>query len=262
MHKGDTLVEIDSPEVRAKLAQAMAVRSAAEAQKDKALTGARQEQIAGAYELWQQALVNEDIMKKSFDRVERLYEQNVISAQKYDEAQARYKAAKATSAAAKSQYDMAVNGARKEDKGNSDSTCQPGECGTDGSRVVPWGTVSYGSCRRRDFSQVSEGRRTGRTGAPIMAVTDLNDVWFTFSIREDMLHGLKVGDELTVTVPALGDRTFRTKVSYISVLESYATWRATLDTGSFDAKTFEVRSVPESPIDGIRPGMSAIVVTE
>ena len=97
-------------------------------------------------------------------------------------------------------------------------------------------------------------------GSPVMAVTDLNDVWFTFNIREDMLHGLKTGDELTVTVPALGDARYRTKVSYISVLESYATWRASLDTGSYDAKTFEVRSVPESPIEGLRPGMTAIVV--
>ena len=116
VHKGDTLVEIDSPEVKAKLAQAMAVKSMAESQKEKALTGARKEQIAGAYELWQQALVNEDIMKKSFDRMQRLYDQKVISAQKFDEIDAKYKAAKATSAAAKSQYDMAVNGARKEDK--------------------------------------------------------------------------------------------------------------------------------------------------
>ena len=262
MHKGDTLVEIDSPEVRAKLAQAMAVRSAAEAQKDKALTGARQEQIAGAYELWQQALVNEDIMKKSFDRVERLYEQNVISAQKYDEAQARYKAAKATSAAAKSQYDMAVNGARKEDKETAIALVNQANAAlmeVESYLGELYLTAPADGVISARFPKA--GELVGQ-GAPIMAVTDLNDVWFTFSIREDMLHGLKVGDELTVTVPALGDRTFRTKVSYISVLESYATWRATLDTGSFDAKTFEVRSVPESPIDGIRPGMSAIVVTE
>ena len=262
VHKGDTLVEIDSPEVRAKLAQAMAVRSAAEAQKDKALTGARQEQIAGAYELWQQALVNEDIMKKSFDRVERLYEQNVISAQKYDEAQARYKAAKATSAAAKSQYDMAVNGARKEDKETAIALVNQANAAlmeVESYLGELYLTAPADGVISARFPKA--GELVGQ-GAPIMAVTDLNDVWFTFSIREDMLHGLKVGDELTVTVPALGDRTFRTKVSYISVLESYATWRATLDTGSFDAKTFEVRSVPESPIDGIRPGMTAIVVTE
>ena len=114
--KGDTLVIIDSPEVRGKLAEAQAARSAAVAQRSKAYNGARSEQIEGAYELWQQAIVQEDVMKKSLDRVQNLYDQEVISAQKYDETKAKYEAAVAQTKAAKSQYDMAVAGARSEDK--------------------------------------------------------------------------------------------------------------------------------------------------
>ena len=57
VHRGDTVAFIDSPQVRAKLAQAQAARSAASAQSAKAQSGARKEQIAGAYQLWQQALV-------------------------------------------------------------------------------------------------------------------------------------------------------------------------------------------------------------
>lgn len=116
VHKGDTVVYIDSPEVRAKLAQARAAINAASAQRDKAVNGARQEQISGAYELWQQALVQEEVLRKSFERIQRLYDQQVVSAQKYDETKARYDAAAAQAKAAKSSYDMAVNGARKEDK--------------------------------------------------------------------------------------------------------------------------------------------------
>ena len=55
VHKGDVLVDIDSPEVRAKLAQARAAYDAAAAQRNKANAGARKEEIAGAYELWQKA---------------------------------------------------------------------------------------------------------------------------------------------------------------------------------------------------------------
>ena len=116
VHRGDTVAFIDSPQVRAKLAQAQAARSAASAQSAKAQSGARKEQIAGAYQLWQQALVQEDVMKKSLDRVQSLYEQKVISAQKYDETKAKYDAAVAQAAAAKSQYVMALEGARAEDK--------------------------------------------------------------------------------------------------------------------------------------------------
>lgn len=260
VHKGDTLVEIDSPEVKAKLAQAMAVRSAAEAQKSKALTGARQEQIAGAYELWQQALAGQEVMEKSFSRVRRLYEQKVISAQKYDEAEAQYKAAKATCAAAKSQYDMAVNGARKEDK--ETATALVDQAAAAVAEVESYLGELYLTAPADGIISArfpKPGELVGQ-GSPIMAVTDLDDVWFTFNIREDLLHGLRIGDGLTVTVPALGDRQYRTRITYISVLESYATWRATLDTGSFDARTFEVRSVPEERIGGLLPGMTAIVI--
>ena len=261
VRKGDTLVKIDSPEVKARLAQAKAARSAAEAQKAKALAGTRQEQIAGAYELWQQALVNEDIMRRSFERVERLYGQNVISAQKYDEAKARYDAAKASSAAAESQYTMALNGAREEDKAAAIALVDKAEAAL--MEVESYLDELYlvspadGVVSAR-FPKA--GELVGQ-GSPVMAVTDLDDAWFTFNIREDMLHGLRTGDVLDVMVPALGDDIYRTEVTYISVLESYATWRATQDTGGYDARTFEVRSVPRVHIDGLRPGMTAIVMT-
>lgn len=260
VHKGDTLVEIDSPEVRAKLAQAMAVKSAAEAQKEKALTGARKEQIAGAYELWQQATVGEEIMRKSFERVKRLYEQKVISAQKYDETEAEYMAAKARSAAAKSQYDMAVNGARKEDKETAVALVNQANAAL--AEVESYLGELY-------LTSPSDGVISARfpkagelvgQGSPIMTVTDLDDVWFTFSIREDMLKGMNTGDIIEVRIPAIGDGSYRARVNYISVMESYATWRATQETGSYDAKTFEVRAIPEDHIVGLRPGMTAIIV--
>ena len=261
VHKGDTLVEIDSPEVRAKLAQAMAVKSAAEAQKDKALTGARQEQIAAAYELWQKAAAGEEVMKKSYERTKRLYEQDVVSAQKFDEVEAQYKAARATCAAAKSQYDMAVNGARKEDREAAVSLV--GQAAAAVSEVESYIGELYLTAPSDGIVSArfpKAGELVGQ-GSPVMAVTDLGDAWFTFNIREDLLHGLKIGDALTVKVPALGNAEFNTTVTYISVLQSYATWRATLDTGSYDAKTFEVRAVPGGRIEGVLPGMTAIVVS-
>ena len=258
VHKGDTLVEIDSPEVRAKLAQAQAVRSAARAQKDKALKGARQEQIAAAYELWQKAAAGEEVMRKSFERTRRLYEQQVVTVQKFDEVEAQYKAAKATCAAAKLQYDMAVNGARKEDKETAVALVDQASAAL--AEVESYLGELYLTAPSDGVVSArfpKAGELVGQ-GSPVMAVTDLGDMWFTFSIREDMLHGLKTGDEMTVRIPALGDSLYRTKVTYISVLESYATWRATLDTGSYDARTFEVRTVPQERIDGLLPGMTAV----
>lgn len=260
VHKGDTLAEIDSPEIKAKLAQAAAVKSAAEAQKEKALKGARQEQIAAAYEVWQQALAGEEVMRKSYERTERLFAQKVVSEQKFDEVSAQYKAAKATCAAAKSQYDMAVNGARKEDREAAEALVEQASAAF--AEVESYMGELYLTAPSDGIVTArfpKEGELVGQ-GSPVMTVTDLSGTWFTFSIREDMLHGMKIGDELTVTVPALGDMQYRTRIKYMSVMQSFATWRATLDTGRYDARTFEVRSVPLEPVEGLLPGMTAIVV--
>lgn len=260
VHKGDTLVLIDSPEVRAKLAQANAAYAAAAAQRNKANTGARKEEIAGAYEIWQKALVGKDIAKKTLDRATRLHEQKVISDQKFDEATAQYNAAAATAEAAKSQYDMAVKGAREEDKAAAIAL-------VDRANGAVMEVKSYLS--ELKLTSPIDGVISARyphvgelvgTGSPIMTVTDLSDMWFTFNIREDKLHSMKSGDKLRLSIPALDGKEIDATVTYIAARESYATWRATKETDQYDAKTFEVRAVPTVVVEGLRPGMTAIVV--
>lgn len=259
VHKGDTLVLIDSPEVRAKLAQAKAARDAALAQSRKAVNGARQEQISGAYQLWQQAIVQEDVLKKSFERTQNLYDQKVISTQKYDEVKAKYDAAVSQTLAAKSQYDMAVNGARQEDKDAALALVHQ----ADGAIQEVEGYLSELYLTAPSDGIISSiypkaGELVGQ-GAPVMTVTDLSDVWFTFNIREDYLHGMKTGDKITLSIPALDGKKCEAVVNYIAVRDSYATWKATKEIGQYDAKTFEVRAVPQQTIDGILPGMTAII---
>lgn len=259
VHKGDTIAFIDSPEVRAKLAQANAARSAASAQSMKAQNGARKEQVAGAYELWQQAIVQEDVMKKSLDRVSKLYEQKVIAAQKYDETKARYDAAVAQTKAAKSQYEMAVNGARYEDKAAAKALVDQAQ-GAIQEVESYLGELYLVSPTDGIVSAIfpKVGELVGQ-GSPVASVTDIDDVWFTFNVREDYLKGLKEGDKVNVMIPALEGKEVSATVSYIAVRESYATWKATKETGMYDVKTFEVRAVPDQAVEGVRPGMSAIM---
>ena len=259
IHKGDTVVYINSPEIRAKLAQAQAARSAAIAQKTKAANGARKEQIAGAYELWQQAKVQEEVMKKSFDRVKRLFDQQVISEQKFDEMKAKYDASQAQCRAAESQYNMAVNGARIEDKMAAEALVERAE-GAIAEVESYLGELYLTSPSDGIVSTIfpNQGELVG-TGAPIMSIVDLNDVWFTFNVREDYLHGLQQGNRIILSIPALDNKEIVATVNYIAVRESYATWRATKETDMYDAKTFEVRAVPEEHIEGVRPGMTAII---
>lgn len=258
--KGDTVVFINSPEIQAKLEQVTAARKAAQAQNSKAIHGARKEQIAGAYDMWQKALVGEDITKKSFDRVQALYDKKVVSAQKRDEVEAQYQAAVATANAAKTQYDMAVNGAQKEDIMAAQALVERAEGAVD--EVESYLDEIY--LRSPVDGEVEECfPKTGEligTGSPVMSIVDLNDMWLTFNIREDLLKDITVDRIIKVQVPALGDQTYEARVTFIKAMMSYATWRATKTTAKFDAKTFEVKAVPMEDIPSLRPGMTVIIV--
>lgn len=259
VQKGDTLVLIDSPEVRAKLAQANAAHNVAQAQNKKAIKGARVELVQGAYEMWQKALVGVDIAKKSYDRVQNLYKKEVVSAQKRDEAEALYNSAVATEKAAKSQYDMAKNGAQAEDKEAARAMVDYSESTVNEVRSY-LSEISLVSPITGEITEVfpKAGELVGQ-GAPIMTVTNLDDMWLSFSIREDLLKDITVGKIVDVKIPALGETTYKAKVTFLKAMASYATWRATKVSGQFDARTFEVRATPVEKIPNLRPGMSAII---
>ena len=259
VRRGDTLVLIDSPEIRSKIAEANAARAAAVAQKEKAYNGALQEQITAAYELWQKALVGEEVMRKSYERMVRLHDEKVVSDQKFDEVKAQYDAASATARAAKSQYDMAVKGARQEDKDAAVALVERANAAVDlvnsyRDEIVL--TAPADGIIAACYPKV--GELVGQ-GSPIMTIQDLDDVWFTFNIREDRLEGMRSGDKLQLSIPALKGVQVSATVYYIAVRESYATWRATKELGEYDTRTFEVRARPDAPVDGLRPGMSVIL---
>ena len=253
---GDTLAILEAPDVQAKLEQARAAESAAQAQNEKALKGARREQIQAAYEMWQKALAGLEIAEKSYTRVKNLHDQGVMSTQKLDEVTAQRNAARATEKAAKAQYDMAKNGAEREDTAAALVERAKGAVAEVESYIKETYLIA------QTAGEVSEifpkvGELVG-TGAPIMNIAILDDMWVTFNVREDLLQGLGMNTEFEAFIPAL-DKNIRLKVYYMKDLGTYAAWKATKTTGQFDLKTFEVKAAPQEKVEGLRPGMSVVL---
>ena len=258
VHVGDTLAILDAPEVEAKRVQAQSAENAASAMSDMAQNGARQEQIRAAYELWQQAQAGLTIARKSYERIQRLFEEGVMSEQKRDEAFASYKAIEAQEKAAKSQYDMARNGARIEEKKAARAQVER----ANGAVMEVTSYIHETIQTAQAEGEVSNifpkvGELVG-TGSPIMTISVMSDLWGTFNVREDQLNGLKAGDTFTAFIPAF-NQDIEMKVSSIKDQGSYATWKATKSNGQYDLKTFEVKARPTKKFDGLRPGMSLVI---
>ena len=214
--------------------------------------------MQAAFQLLQQAKAGYEVAEKSYNRMKVLFEEEVVSAQKFDEAEAMYKSAQAQVKAAQSQYDMAVNGARAEERRAAQATAGQAR-----------GAVQEVTSYIRETVQTAQmagevtdvypkvGELVG-TGTPIMSIAVMDDQWATFNIREDQLKDIKVGAELTVRIPAL-DKETKMKVTSMKDKGSFAVWKATKASGQYDQKTFEVKARPTEKIEGVRPGMSVIL---
>lgn len=259
VHKGDTLVHIHSSLAEAKLEQAQGMETAARAMDRKVDAGTRSQIIQSAYEMWQQANAAVTITKKTYDRMQNLYSEGVMSEQKRDEAKAAYDAAVAAAKAAESQYSLAKSGAQSEDKTSAAAMVTVAKGGVSEVEALLEDQYLTAPCDGQIdviFPHVGE---LVALGAPIMNVLKLQDKYITFNVREHYLKDFRMGQDVTVTIPALDNRELKARIYYIRDLGSYATWHATKTTGDWDAKTFEVKMRPAEDLPDLRPGMTVII---
>ena len=256
---GDIVFTISSPEVEAKLAQAKAAQDAAGAQKNQAEKGARKQEIRAAHDQWQKAKAAETLMKTTYERIERLYTDGVVSEQKRDEVYTKYKAAKYDSNAAKQMAIMAKEGARVEVKAAASAQERVYKAKVDEVNAYIQET-SQRSFHKGEVTQVLiHSGELSPTGFPVVSIVDIEDSWAKFSVREDYLRSFKKEKIFKAKIPALSDKSYEFKVTNIAVMGDYATWRATESGKGFDMKSFEVELRPIKPIKDLRVGMSVLL---
>lgn len=254
--RGQLLFELDSPEVRAKLAQAQAAREAAGAVAQKAQAGARPEEIAAARANWERAEAGARLAEVTYKRVGSMVAEGVLARQKGDEAQAQARSARELASAAKAQYDLARQGARKEDKDAAQAQARQ----VDG--VVAEADAALAETRivapaAGEVTKLAiQAGELAPQGFPVVTLVDLNDAWAVLAVREDMFQPFAMGTVHEAAIPALKTHA-RFKVTAVSALPAFATWRAARPGGT-DLRTFEVRLRPTAPVPGMRPGMTVV----
>ena len=258
VHAGDTLVRIHSALFEAQLTQALAMQDVARQQNRKVDSGTRKQIKQSAYDLWQQAKAAATITKKTYDRLERLYSEGVMSEQKRDETKAAYDAAVAAEHAAKSQYDLAVSGAQSEDKASAAAMVEAATGGVDQVKAVLDDAFLTSPCDGIVDQVYPEVGELVSLGAPIMSVLKNDNRHAVFNVREELLNDLTMGKRIRLMIPALDKKEIEAEIYYIRDLGSYATWHATKSTGTWDSRTFEVKARPVEKVSGLRPGMTVI----
>ncbi len=255
--KGAFLFSIATPEVDAKLKQAQAAKSAASAQSQKADAGARSQMIESAKNLWHQAQAGAELASKSLARVQNLYNEGVVAEQQLDEIKMKYEVAQGNVKIAKAQYDMAVEGAQKEDILAARALVERADGAVMEVESYLSDAAQYAPFSGEISTIVAHRGELVSTGFPVITIADTQDPWVSFNVKETLLPQMPKGKIIEVYVPAL-DRTVEIQIQSMAVQAEYATWTATRSKGSFDIRTFELKAYPTKPNSGLRAGMTVV----
>lgn len=259
VEQGQLLAILETPELDAKLIQAQSVKQAAEAQDRKAKKGSRTEQIQYAYNVWQEAKASSELADKTYMRMQNLYKDKVISAQKRDEAYTQSKTSKEQEKSAYSNYQMAVNGERIEDKEATSAQVTQAQGAIDEVLASKKEAKVISPANAEVLKIVPNRGELVNAGYPVVNLVDLNDLWVVFNIKEELMEYFKKGSTFEGTIPALNNKKVQLQVRYIAAQGDFATWNATKTRGDFDMKTFEIKAYPKNKIEGFRPGMTVLV---
>lgn len=245
---GDTLVVINSPTIEAKYRQVNALEQVAQEQNKKIDAGTRRQIVATARQLWNKTQSDLALAKTTYQRIVTLYKDSVVTSQRRDEVEAMYKAAQAAERAAYEQYQMAVDGAQSETVPRPAAWWKRREAPSMKS-PPPRRLPSHRSRRRPDSHHLPKTRRAGGPGTPIMSLVVMDDAHVVLNIREDLMPQFKMGGTFRADVPAIDGKDIEFRIYYISPLGSFATWKSTKQTGSYDMQTFEIHARPTQQVE-------------
>lgn len=257
VEKGKDLAELDSPQLVATLAAARAALGVARADLDR-INSIRPENVDARKAELGAAIADVTLSQETYNRQAELVKSGNTPQSRVDEATRNLDAAIRKRESAEAALKLATQGASKEERALAESQVKQAEAALNQREVDVAELTIRAPIGAQVTTRVAAIGENFSAGAPLFSLIDLNNVWFTFNLREDLLAGLKIGDTFNVTIPAFKDKIVPVRVTMINVQGQYATWRATRATGDFDLRTFEVRAVPTEPMEGLRPGMSAI----
>jgi len=253
------LAIISTPEIDAQLGQVESVRAAAEAIDEKVDKGARSQEILALYNVWQQAVAAKELAMKTYNRMDNLFKEKVISAQSRDEAYTQYQVALNAESATKANYEMVKSGARPEDKRVAKAQVNQAQGAVNTISILKEEGHVKAPRKGEILTIMPNGGEIVNMGYPIINLIDVDDIWVYFNIKETLLSKLKMGTQFDAIIPGLDNQKIKLEVKYVAAQGDYATWNATKSLGDFDMKSFLIKAYPVNKVSGLRPGMSALV---
>ena len=253
---GAPLLVIDNPELVAELREAEAEKAVADAELTRINVGTRSEIVAERKAEIDRATADLTLAQQTYNRTKQLAADKFAPQSKLDQDTDALTLAQKRLDQANSAYQEAIAGFTAEEHAIAQANVAKAAAKIETIKALVDQMTVVAPVASQVYQIPAEEGEVVTPGVPLLSLVDLNDTWLGFSLREDLMTGLKPGDRFTVRVPALGEREIEAEVRVIAPKGEYAGWRATRATGDFDLRTFAIRAYPVEKIEGLRPGMS------
>jgi HlyD family secretion protein len=254
--KGQILASLESKEIDAKVGQAKGAMEAAQGKLAMANNGARDEEKTAVEKLFMQAKHQFEFASKTKERFDNLYKDSVISTHEYDEINFKYNAAKDQMEAAEAKYNMVMKGARTEEKMAAEGLFYQAENAYNEAMAYYKELELIAPIDGEISNKIADQGEIIASGYPVFTIINPKEYYIVLQVREDELGNIKLGNYFNGTISALGNEQVEFKVTYISPMADFATWKPTNQKGDFDLKTFEIHLRSDKQIENLRPGMT------
>jgi len=220
------------------------------------LAGTREQEVKASQQTVFDAQADLQEKQLDYDRAQRLFSKDEVSAQDRDLADTALKRAEATFRAAQQRYNEAVEGSRKEDIVIARANLREAHANRGLSRV----NLEY-TTLRAPFAGVITVRQAelGEVvvpGTPVVTLADLDHIWLRAYVAETDLGRIRWGQEATITTDTYPGKQYRGRVSFISSTAEF-TPKSVQTYKERVTLVYRIKIDIDNPNHELKPGMPA-----
>lgn len=180
------------------------------------LAGTREQEIKAAQQTMLDAQADMQQKKLDYDRAERLFSEDAISAQDRDLADTALKRSQATFQAAQQKYNEALEGSRKEDIAIAQANLKEADANLGMSRVNLDYTVLRAPTAGVITVRQAELGEVVVPGTPVVTLADLDHIWLRAYVAETDVGRVRWGQDAVITTDTYPHKQYHGRISFIA----------------------------------------------
>lgn len=243
VRKGDTLAVINVPELAAKLEQANGAITSAEGQLLLARNGATSDQLQQIQSQLDAATAQLDFAQQSYKRMENMFKDSLIPAQKFDEVKSKYLAAQAQVNAIKARQKEVERGTRPETISSARGQLERAKGARNEVLQATTETIIFAPADMMVESVTLKEGELATPGYPIVSGYQNGLAYFRFTIGEKAINAYPLGKDVTITVSGT-DKTIPAKIAMVKQLPRYADNTSTAPNREIGEAFYELKITP------------------